>query len=181
MKTKQLETLEPFCNKRDYGSGDSLEIRREQWQVIRGLNPALQRTWETLSWFLPEMIDPHYRSSWEERQPSTACTLEESWKEWISFFTMLPLHHSVPAITDSTVEGGMACLFFLKAGKECFESYVPQELHGIVNFTEYSQNTKAHMGFGGGGGLAHPSGYLRKHIRLCVKVWGGRGLYSLPT
>lgn len=72
MKTEQLETLEPFCNKREYGSGDSLEIRREQWQIIRGLNPDLQRTWEALSRFLPEMIDPHYRSSWEERQPSTA-------------------------------------------------------------------------------------------------------------
>lgn len=89
---------------------------------------------------------------------------------------MFPLLHSVPALTDSTIKGGMSCLFFLlKAGKERFESYIAQELHDIVNFTKYSQNTKAHMGFRGGGGLAHPSGYLRKHVRLCVKVcvWGG--------
>lgn len=150
MKTEQLETLEPFCNKRDYGSWDSLEIRREQWQVIRGLNPTLQRMWEALSRFLPGMIDPHYRSSWEECQPSTACTLEESWKEGISFFRMCPLLHSVPAITDSTIEGGIACLFFLrKAGKKRFGSDIAQELHGLVNFTKYSQNTKDHMGWGG--------------------------------
>lgn len=67
----------------------------------------------------------------------------------------------------------MACLFFLlKAGKERFESYIAQELHGIVNFTKYSQNTKAHKGFGSRD-LGTSFMLLEKTV-VCEGVcWGG--------